>query len=151
MNGLKKRDGETDIVTMIVAAFLGTVSEIVCVTKGLWTYEAPILMMGIPVWLPLVWANLFNFNYDTSTGDLYITAQYSDPWGKPVDFVPGVDEISVIVGFGSCGSNEGADLEFSGLNGGNVRVTVETSGDLELSYFNSGSSVIAVAEELLNE
>ena len=46
-------------VMMIAAAVLGTPAEIVCVKKGIWTYYAPGLLFGIPVWIPLIWAYLF--------------------------------------------------------------------------------------------
>lgn len=44
---------------MIAAAFLGTPSEMVCVKYGIWSYHAPGLFLGIPIWIPLVWAYLF--------------------------------------------------------------------------------------------
>ncbi len=51
----------TDLIIMILAAILGTLSEILCVKTGIWTYNAPNLFFGIPLWIPLVWAYLFNF------------------------------------------------------------------------------------------
>lgn len=44
---------------MASAALLGTSSQIICVKTGVWTYHAPGLFFGIPIWLPLVWASLF--------------------------------------------------------------------------------------------
>ncbi|MEW5721832.1 MAG: hypothetical protein AB1896_01905, partial [Thermodesulfobacteriota bacterium] len=38
---------------------LGTPSEILCVNRGVWTYYFPGLVLGIPFWLPLIWAYLF--------------------------------------------------------------------------------------------
>ena len=48
-----------DAATMLGAAFLGTPSEIACVKYGVWTYDAPGLFIGVPVWIPLIWASLF--------------------------------------------------------------------------------------------
>jgi len=48
-----------DMAMMAAAALLGTPSEMVCVRYGVWTYHAPGLVFGIPVWIPLVWAYLF--------------------------------------------------------------------------------------------
>lgn len=50
---------KADVAAMIVAALLGTPSEMVCVRTGVWTYHAPGMIFGIPVWIPLVWASLF--------------------------------------------------------------------------------------------
>jgi hypothetical protein len=47
-----------DAVTMIVGAVLGTFAETLCVRSGVWTYYTPGLVLGVPVWLPLVWAYL---------------------------------------------------------------------------------------------
>ena len=48
-----------DAAAMAAAALLGTPSEIICVKYGVWSYEAPGLFLGIPVWIPLIWACLF--------------------------------------------------------------------------------------------
>jgi hypothetical protein len=48
-----------DAAAMLWAAFLGTPSEMLCVKYGVWTYQAPGLILGIPVWIPLIWASLF--------------------------------------------------------------------------------------------
>ncbi len=48
-----------DAAMMIGAALLGTSSEMLCVKLGVWTYHTPGVVLGIPVWLPLVWASLF--------------------------------------------------------------------------------------------
>jgi hypothetical protein len=48
-----------DAVVMVGAALLGTPSEIICVKYGVWSYRAPGLVWGIPVWIPLIWASLF--------------------------------------------------------------------------------------------
>jgi hypothetical protein len=48
-----------DAVMMMGAALLGTPSEMLCVKLGVWTYRAPGVVLGIPVWIPLVWASLF--------------------------------------------------------------------------------------------
>jgi hypothetical protein len=48
-----------DAAAMLWAALLGTPSEMVCVYKGVWTYQAPGMILGIPVWIPLIWASLF--------------------------------------------------------------------------------------------
>ena len=48
-----------DAAAMLWAALLGTPSEMVCVYKGVWTYQAPGMVLGIPVWIPLIWASLF--------------------------------------------------------------------------------------------
>lgn len=46
-------------VIMIAAAALGMPSEMASVRLGVWTYDAPGLVMGVPIWIGLVWANLF--------------------------------------------------------------------------------------------
>ena len=51
--------GKADAVMMAAAALLGTPSEVLCVNVGIWTYHAPGLIFGIPVWIPLIWASLF--------------------------------------------------------------------------------------------
>lgn len=50
---------KSQAVMMIAAVLLGTPSEIVCVKYGVWSYHAPGLIFGIPMWIPLVWAYLF--------------------------------------------------------------------------------------------
>jgi len=50
---------KADAATMIAAALLGTSSEMLCVRLGVWTYSAPGVVFGLPVWIPLVWASLF--------------------------------------------------------------------------------------------
>jgi hypothetical protein len=50
---------KADVAAMVAAAVLGTPSEVVCVKTGVWTYHAPGMVFGIPVWIPLVWASLF--------------------------------------------------------------------------------------------
>jgi len=51
--------GKADAAMMAAAAVLGTPSEMLCVRLGVWSYHAPGLVYGIPVWIPLVWAYLF--------------------------------------------------------------------------------------------
>lgn len=48
-----------DGVVMLMAALLGTPAEMVEVSLGEWTYHAPHLLWGIPLWIPLIWANMF--------------------------------------------------------------------------------------------
>lgn len=48
-----------DRIAMAIAAMLGTPAEIAEVAVGEWTYHAPNLIWGIPLWIPLIWANLF--------------------------------------------------------------------------------------------
>jgi uncharacterized membrane protein YoaT (DUF817 family) len=48
-----------DRIVMVVAALLGTAGEIAEVRLGEWTYHAPDLVMGVPMWIALIWANLF--------------------------------------------------------------------------------------------
>jgi len=50
---------KADAAMMVGAALLGTPAEILCVKLGVWTYHAPGLVFGVPVWIPLVWAFLF--------------------------------------------------------------------------------------------
>ncbi len=50
---------KADVAMMTAAALLGTPSEILCVKLGVWSYHAPGLVFGIPVWIPLVWSFLF--------------------------------------------------------------------------------------------
>jgi hypothetical protein len=56
---LLKFKNKADAAAMVAAAVLGTPSEILCVKYGVWTYEAPGLVLGVPIWLPLIWASLF--------------------------------------------------------------------------------------------
>ncbi|MBF0614954.1 MAG: hypothetical protein G8237_01290 [Magnetococcales bacterium] len=44
---------------MLAAALLGTPAEAISVHLGEWTYHAPNLILGLPIWIPLIWANLF--------------------------------------------------------------------------------------------
>jgi hypothetical protein len=48
-----------DGAAMAGAALLGTPSEMLCVKYGVWSYDAPGLLFGIPAWIPLIWASLF--------------------------------------------------------------------------------------------
>jgi hypothetical protein len=48
-----------DVAAMVAAALLGTPAEMICVKYGIWTYDAPGLFLGIPIWIPLIWASLF--------------------------------------------------------------------------------------------
>ena len=50
---------KADLAAMVAAALLGTPSEMVCIKTGVWTYHAPGMVLGIPVWIPFVWASLF--------------------------------------------------------------------------------------------
>jgi hypothetical protein len=50
---------KADAAAMVVAALLGTPSEMICVRLGVWTYHAPGVVLGLPIWIPLVWASLF--------------------------------------------------------------------------------------------
>ncbi|MEO5347843.1 MAG: DUF2878 family protein [Magnetococcus sp. YQC-9] len=50
-----------DARAMLAAAVLGTPAEAVSVHLGEWTYHAPGLILGLPIWIPLIWANLFAF------------------------------------------------------------------------------------------
>ena len=52
---------KTDAVIMLSAALLGTPSEMIAVKLGIWTYQAPGLFLGVPAWIPLIWAALFCF------------------------------------------------------------------------------------------
>ena len=51
----------TDAVIMFSAALLGTPSEMIAVKLKIWTYNAPGLFLGVPVWIPFIWAALFCF------------------------------------------------------------------------------------------
>lgn len=51
--------GPGDRAAMVAAALLGTPAEIAEVHLGEWTYHAPHLILGVPMWISLVWANLF--------------------------------------------------------------------------------------------
>jgi hypothetical protein len=50
---------KADLAAMVAAAVLGTPSEMVCVKTGVWTYHAPGMVLGLPIWIPFVWASLF--------------------------------------------------------------------------------------------
>ncbi|MBF0435218.1 MAG: hypothetical protein HQL77_07580 [Magnetococcales bacterium] len=52
--------GPGDRAAMVAAALLGTPAEIAEVHLGEWTYHAPHLILGVPMWISLVWANLFS-------------------------------------------------------------------------------------------
>lgn len=49
-----------DRAAMLAAAILGTPAEIAEVYLGEWTYHAPDLILGVPMWISLIWANLFS-------------------------------------------------------------------------------------------
>ena len=49
---------KADAAAMLAAAILGTPSEMICVKYGVWTYEAPGLIGGVPVWR--LWRDLEN-------------------------------------------------------------------------------------------
>jgi len=49
---------KVDGAVMAIAALVGAPAEILCVKSGLWSYRAPGLVFGVPIWLPLVWAYL---------------------------------------------------------------------------------------------
>lgn len=51
--------GPGDRLAMLTAAILGTPAEIAEVHLGEWTYHAPDLILGVPMWISLIWANLF--------------------------------------------------------------------------------------------
>lgn len=57
---LWRHKGKDEAAIMIFAGLLGPATEMVCVKLGVWTYRGPVLMWGVPVWLPLVWAFLFS-------------------------------------------------------------------------------------------
>jgi len=50
--------GKADAAMMAAAALIATPSEILGVRSGGWDYDAPGIVLGIPIWLPLVWAYL---------------------------------------------------------------------------------------------
>ncbi|MBF0417064.1 MAG: DUF2878 family protein [Magnetococcales bacterium] len=56
---MKIQSHPNDPRAMLVAALLGTPAEAVSVHLGEWTYHAPELILGLPIWIPLIWANLF--------------------------------------------------------------------------------------------
>jgi hypothetical protein len=71
---------KADAAAMLAAAILGTPSEMICVKYGVWTYEAPGLIGGIPVWIPLIWASLFClFRRITLTGLLIADRRWPLP------------------------------------------------------------------------
>lgn len=56
---LKFRPHTKDHQAMIIAALLGTPAEAVSVYLGEWRYHNTDLIWGLPLWIPLIWANLF--------------------------------------------------------------------------------------------
>ncbi len=48
-----------DLKAMITAALLGTPAEAISVYLGEWQYHNIDLILGLPIWIPLIWANLF--------------------------------------------------------------------------------------------
>ncbi len=52
---------KADAAVIVAAALLGTPSEILGVRLGGWTYDAPGVVLGIPIWIPLVWAYMCCF------------------------------------------------------------------------------------------
>jgi hypothetical protein len=71
---------KADLAAMVAAALLGTPSEIICVKTGVWTYQAPGMILGIPVWIPLVWASLFCLFRRSSITMLAVTRRiWPDP------------------------------------------------------------------------
>jgi hypothetical protein len=82
---------KTDVATMIAAAALGTPSEMLCVKYGVWSYYAPGLVGGIPVWIPLVWAYLFCFYRRLSkTIHTSISKKWPDNRELPVKLINGM-------------------------------------------------------------
>ena len=75
------RKEPSDIVVMITAALLGTPTEMYCVSQGVWTYKAPHLMLGVPLWLPFVWAYLFCF-FRITTHTITSLADHYLPYDK---------------------------------------------------------------------
>ncbi|MEO5378920.1 MAG: hypothetical protein H7832_14235 [Magnetococcus sp. DMHC-6] len=60
-------------LVMGVAALLGTPAEIVEVALGEWQYHGTHLIFGVPMWIPLIWANLFGlFGRLAMLGGLWI-------------------------------------------------------------------------------
>jgi hypothetical protein len=47
---------KTAIFLYIIVAILGPLAEVVAIISGVWVYTEP-QIMGIPLWLPLVWGN----------------------------------------------------------------------------------------------
>ncbi len=58
---------------MVSAAVLGSSTEMLCVKLGVWTYYAPGLVLGIPFWLPLVWASSFCLFRRMSITAMFVT------------------------------------------------------------------------------
>jgi hypothetical protein len=82
---------KADVATMIAAAALGTPSEMLCVKYGVWSYYAPGLVGGIPVWIPLVWAYLFCFYRRLSiTIHTSISKKWPDNRELPVKLINGM-------------------------------------------------------------
>jgi hypothetical protein len=42
------------LLTFALAAFIGTITEIICIAFGGWKYTTPNLL-GVPIWLPIAW------------------------------------------------------------------------------------------------
>jgi len=84
---------KADVAMMVAAAVLGTPSEMVSVKLNVWTYYAPGLVFGIPVWIPLVWANLFCLYRRASLTGLALARE---KW--PKDGFPSIRDCSWVLG-----------------------------------------------------
>lgn len=60
----------------LFAAALGTPGELIEVYLGEWTYYGPDLIWGVPVWIPLIWANLFTLFHRLSFSLISFFAQW---------------------------------------------------------------------------
>ena len=77
-------EDKADVATMAAAAVIGPTAEYVSVRNGVWTYFGPGLIMGLPFWLPLVWAFLFClFRHMSITGLDIVSLVWPDQKQRP--------------------------------------------------------------------
>lgn len=62
--GLARWKSKTTLILFVLGGILGTVSEMICVLAGAWSYSINNLL-GVPLWLFLVWGNASAFLYQT--------------------------------------------------------------------------------------
>lgn len=72
-----------DGITMLFAAVLGTAGELVEVSLGEWTYHAPDMVYGLPVWIPLIWANLFGLFRRLNRATVFLMEHFHMPFDSP--------------------------------------------------------------------
>lgn len=65
--GLLKWKSKLTLVTFLIGAIFGTISEIIVISASkAWIYSTPNILEIVPLWLFLVWGNAATFLYQTT-------------------------------------------------------------------------------------